>query len=171
MMKMRIWNSLSVTQIFFARQIGSFNYDNTKMRYHTYYLPKLPNSTESILDFDVSSLATKAQARKEQTGPNPRLAFLFQVHIQPLLPNERYYLPQETGNYSVAGFRMVMERKISHYVITYYIPSGLFVVVSWASFLIPADDIQVSSQKRYIGSNFRDMKTGPRCGANVRQKF
>ena len=52
-------------------------------------------------------------------------------------------MPQETGNYSVAGFRMVMERKISHYVITYYIPSGLFVVVSWASFLIPADDIQV----------------------------
>lgn len=97
-------------------QIGSFNYDNTKMRYHTYYLPKLPNATESILDFE--------------------------VHIKPLLPTERYYLPQETGNYSVAGFRMVMERKISHYVITYYLPSGLFVVVSWASFLIPADDIQ-----------------------------
>lgn len=68
---------------------------------------------------------------------------VFQVHIKPLLPTERYYLPQETGNYSVAGFRMVMERKISHYVITYYLPSGLFVVVSWASFLIPADDIQV----------------------------
>ncbi len=34
-------------------QIGSFNYDNTKMHYHTYYLPKLPNSTDSILDFKV----------------------------------------------------------------------------------------------------------------------
>ena len=39
---------------------------------------------------------------------------------------------------------MVMERKVSQYVITYYLPSGLFVVVSWASFLIPSDDIQVT---------------------------
>ena len=39
--------------------------------------------------------------------------------------------------------RIIIERKVSHYVITYYIPSGLFVVVSWASFLIPCDDIQV----------------------------
>ena len=28
-------------------------------------------------------------------------------------------------------------------MITYYLPSSLFVVVSWASFLIPSDDIQV----------------------------
>ena len=27
-------------------------------------------------------------------------------------------------------------------MITYYLPSSLFVVVSWASFLIPSDDIQ-----------------------------
>merc|ERR1711981_744044 len=47
-----------------------------------------------------------------------------------------------TGNYSVAGFKLNMERKMTHYLITYYLPSGLFVVVSWASFLIPSDDIQ-----------------------------
>ena len=40
--------------------------------------------------------------------------------------------------------RIIIERKVSHYIITYYIPSGLFVVVSWASFLIPCDDIQVN---------------------------
>ncbi len=88
-----------------------------------------------------------------------------------MLPSERYYLPQETGNYSVAGFRMIMSRKVSHYIITYYIPSGgyflahkvrtfvnaflrigLFVVVSWASFLIPCDDIQVRSVICYMFS-------------------
>ena len=37
----------------FSFKVGSFNYDNTKMRYHTYYLPKLPNSSDSILDFKV----------------------------------------------------------------------------------------------------------------------
>merc|ERR1711953_665479 len=97
-------------------QVGSFNYDNTKMKYHTYFLPKLPNSTDPILDYEVT--------------------------VSPLDWNERYYLPQETGNYSVAGFKLYMERKMTHYVITYYLPSGLFVVVSFTSFLIPSDDIQ-----------------------------
>ena len=37
---------------------------------------------------------------------------------------------------------MIMKRRMSHYMITYYLPSSLFVVVSWTSFLIPSDDIQ-----------------------------
>ena len=77
----------------------------------------MPNSTESILDYEVEI----ANLREEDT----------------------FYLPAETGNYSVAGFEMVLNRKVAHYMITYYLPSSLFVVVSWASFLIPSDDIQV----------------------------
>ena len=46
------------------------------------------------------------------------------------------------GNYSVTGFEMVLTRRMSHYMITYYLPSSLFVVVSWTSFLIPSEDIQ-----------------------------
>lgn len=37
---------------------------------------------------------------------------------------------------------MTMTRRMSHYMITYYLPSSLFVVVSWTSFLIPSEDIQ-----------------------------
>ena len=37
---------------------------------------------------------------------------------------------------------MVLTRRMSHYMITYYLPSSLFVVVSWTSFLIPSEDIQ-----------------------------
>ena len=54
-----------------------------------------------------------------------------QVKVHPLHWTETYYLPQETGNYSVAGFRLHLERKVSHYVITYYLPSALFVVVRY----------------------------------------
>jgi hypothetical protein len=36
---------------------------------------------------------------------------------------------------------MILVRHVSHYVITYYLPSGLFVVVSWISFLVPPDVI------------------------------
>ena len=105
------------------------------MVYRTYYLPLMPNSTESILDYEVEIASLKVE--------------------------DTFYLPAETGNYSVAGFEMVLNRleyrqisclacynscfhcrKVAHYMITYYLPSSLFVVVSWASFLIPSDDIQ-----------------------------
>ena len=43
------------------------------------------------------------------------------------------------GNYSVAGFQLTLTRKMMHYIITCYLPSGMFVVVSWISFLVPPD--------------------------------
>ena len=56
--------------------------------------------------------------------------------------NELHFAPSFAGNYSVTGFEMVLTRRMSHYMITYYLPSSLFVVVSWTSFLIPSEDIQ-----------------------------
>ena len=47
-----------------------------------------------------------------------------------------YFFP---GNYSVAGFELTLRRKVSHYIITYYLPSGMFVIVSWISFLVPPE--------------------------------
>ena len=44
-----------------------------------------------------------------------------------------------SGNYSVAGFELTLRRKVSHYIITYYLPSGMFVIVSWISFLVPPE--------------------------------
>ena len=32
--------------------------------------------------------------------------------------------------------QLVLSRKMSFYIVTYYLPSGLFVVVSWISFLV-----------------------------------
>ena len=52
-----------------------------------------------------------------------------------------YFLKLENflGNYSVAGFQLTLTRKMMHYIITCYLPSGMFVVVSWISFLVPPD--------------------------------
>ena len=74
-------NCLKIHEIL---QVGSFNYDNTKMVYRTYYLPLMPNSTESILDYEVEIASLKIE--------------------------DTFYLPAETGNYSVAGFEMVLNR-------------------------------------------------------------
>ena len=42
-----------------------------------------------------------------------------------------------------------LERHFTSYIITYYLPSGLFVVVSWISFLIPPDIVPGTDISRY----------------------
>ena len=77
----------------------------------------------------------------------------YQINIDDLRPDQTHYMALGM-NYSVAGFQMVLHRKISFYIgkcsvillmgknctltfsVTYYLPSGLFVVVSWISFLV-----------------------------------
>ena len=90
-------------------QVGSFNYDNAKLVFDNEMLPDAKSAVKSILDYD--------------------------IEIHDLLPEETHYVALNM-NYSVAGFEMVLTRKMSFYVITYYLPSGLFVVVSWISFLV-----------------------------------
>ena len=65
----------------------------------------------------------------------------YHVSVIPLETQDRILSYGELGNFSVAGFEMVLERHLSHYLITYYLPSGLFVVVSWISFMVPPDII------------------------------
>ena len=47
------------------------------------------------------------------------------------------------GNYSVTGFQLILKRKMSHYIITYYFPAGMFVIVSWIrwSVFVPSKKI------------------------------
>ena len=62
----------------------------------------------------------------------------YSIEIHALPQHQKNYVAL-TGNYSVAGFEMRLRRKVSHYIITCYLPSGMFVMVSWISFLIPPD--------------------------------
>jgi len=92
-------------------QVGSFNYDNSKMVFIDEFIA---NHTQirSVLDYSIEIRA---------------------------LPKDHKNYVALTGNYSVAGFEMTLKRKVSHYIITCYLPSGMFVMVSWISFLIPPD--------------------------------
>merc|ERR1719320_512615 len=65
----------------------------------------------------------------------------YDIQISPLEEDDKVFVGGPLGNYSLAGFEMILKRHVSHYIITYYLPSGLFVVVSWISFLIPMDVI------------------------------
>jgi len=92
-------------------QVGSFNYDNTKMVFEDEFIAN-ESQIRSVLDYAV-------EIRK--------------------LPASKQNYVAITGNFSVAGFELTLRRKVSHYIITCYLPSGMFVIVSWISFLIPPD--------------------------------
>ena len=47
----------------------------------------------------------------------------------------------EDEKYSNVGFKIKLKREYVRHVINYYMPSGIFVLVSWISFLIPPDVI------------------------------
>lgn len=44
-----------------------------------------------------------------------------------------------SGNYSVTGFWINLERKIMSHLLQIIMPSAMFVMVSWISFLMPID--------------------------------
>lgn len=41
--------------------------------------------------------------------------------------------------FSITGFRIILKRHSSKYLFIYYLPSTLFVITSWVSFLIPPE--------------------------------
>merc|ERR1719350_2563500 len=69
------------------------------------------------------------------------IALDYEITIEPLKDEDRVLDYGAMGNFSLSGFEMVLTRYVSTYIITYYLPSGLFVIVSWISFLIPMDVI------------------------------
>ncbi len=98
-------------------QVGSYSYDDSIMRF-----------------------VTAAAGYSASKGGNS-IALDYAINITPLKKSDSVFLGGSLGNFSLAGFEMVLHRYVSTYIITYYLPSGLFVIVSWISFLIPMDVI------------------------------
>lgn len=98
-------------------QVGSYSYDDTIMRFITEVAGYSPSKGGNSIALD------------------------YAINIMPLKRSDSVFLGGSLGNFSLAGFEMVLHRYVSTYIITYYLPSGLFVIVSWISFLIPMDVI------------------------------
>jgi len=94
-------------------QVGSYSYDHNRMLFSVSTLGYIQNTQSIILDYQIAISSLPQQDTKFNAGA--------------------------LGNFSLAGFQMSLSRHTMSYIITYYLPSGLFVVVSWISFLIPPD--------------------------------
>ncbi len=55
----------------------------------------------------------------------------YSVDLAPLKPEDSLYIFQDIGNYSQTGYEMTLSRNSLKYLVNYYLPSGLFVFVSW----------------------------------------
>ena len=55
------------------------------------------------------------------------------ITFKPLRSEDTHYMALGM-NYSTAGFELILSRKMSFYIITYYLPSGLFVGISWVRY-------------------------------------
>ena len=58
-----------------------------------------------------------------------------------ILPLDAFIEMFDDEPWSMTGFKLTFRRKYRKYIINYYLSSGLFVIISWVSFLVPAEDI------------------------------
>ena len=63
----------------------------------------------------------------------------YSINLQKLQEKDRVLPYGDLGNFSITGVEIIFTRHKLKYLYVYYLPSGLFVVVSWASFLIPPE--------------------------------
>jgi len=65
-------------------------------------------------------------------------ALPFSVDIRELSEENKVFIGS-TSNYSVYGMEIRLSRTVSPYLLNVYLPTAIFVVMSWVSFLIPTD--------------------------------
>ena len=79
-------------------QVGSYSYDDNRML------------------FDVSTLGYIQQSQS--------ITLDYKITINNLNKRDQIFNGGALGNFSLAGFEMVLTRYVSTYIITYYLPSG-----------------------------------------------
>jgi len=79
------------------------------------------------------SLSGKWTYRKE----NQR-TLAFNVAIQDL-PIQKTVFSGSSSNYSAYGFEMHLSRSLGPFILSIYLPSAMFVTMSWVSFFVPPD--------------------------------
>ena len=116
-------------------QVGSYSYDDTKMIFLESGRVKgyVETSRSIVLDYDVkiNPLSPKViyiiiQTYCDIKWYQFKCAFVSKI-IFIFTLQDRVLSYGSLGNYSLAGFEMILHRYVSHYIITYYLPSGMMV--------------------------------------------
>ena len=109
-------------------QVGSFSHNGSYMTFHLDKYVDMNEFQTSVLDYHIE----KSELREEYT---------------------KFHWAGSVNNYSLTGFEMHLQRKVHNYITNYYLPSGLFVVVSWVK-KMPGDSM---IQYNFIVNYFRSV--------------
>ena len=95
--------------------LGSFAYPSGRMSFSIEKVLYHDHFQATQLDYEVTGLET--------------------------VSNHSVYFGANLERYSLAGFELTFQRYFGQYLLDYYLPTSLFVCVSWVSFLIPVNII------------------------------
>ena len=85
--------------------MASYAYGLDKMQYSTNLITYNDSERNTILDYSID--------------------------IIPLDEQDKIFYWLDIANYSVTGFQINLKRNSLKYLVNFYLPSGLFVIVSW----------------------------------------
>ena len=85
--------------------MASYAYGLDKMQYSTNLITYNDSERNTILDYSID--------------------------IVPLDEQDKIFYWLDIANYSVTGFQINLKRNSLKYLVNFYLPSGLFVIVSW----------------------------------------
>jgi hypothetical protein len=109
---------------------------NCRMNFHYY-----PADTQQC-NVDIKSYAYSTKhVILSWKDKGPELAYKINVHnFDVALDNTTNYLQNtKSASYSAIRFTLCLRRKLSYHIIQTFIPSALFTIVSWLSFLVPPE--------------------------------
>ena len=113
-----------------SMQYGKFPLDTQRCKLHvgSFY------HNDSKMTFEI----VNAKFNNKESNSIP---LEYEIEINKLSEKESLLRHKGLGNFSRAGFELKLRRYKSAYIVTYYIPSAICVILSWVSFLIPMGKI------------------------------
>ena len=90
-------------------QVGSYGHNDSYMLFKLVKLSRETQQSISVLDY--------------------------KSVVKNLPLEHQLYVGEDIGNYTLTGFMLELTRKSFPYIIKFYLPSGLFVMVSWVILL------------------------------------
>ena len=112
-------------------QVGSYSYDDTKMIFLESGRVKgyVETSRSIVLDYDVKIKTLSIKVHIHLKLFDVLIFHIKRLYFQQIINSflqDRVLSYGSLGNYSLAGFEMKLHRFVSHYIITYYLPSGMY---------------------------------------------
>ena len=87
--------------------------------------------------YDTSRMVVYTSSAKFDGKTTNSFDLGYDIKINRLSREDSLLVYDGLGNFSLAGFEMTLKRRVSSYIVGYYMPSGIIIVLSWMSFLMP----------------------------------